>query len=137
MLARARATRALIVLSTSYLDEVAACDRLVYLDDGRVVATGTPDGAARRASPLELYRAWGDDPRAIARAARALPYVARRARQRALRARRGAARPRAGRARACSRDLARAARRPSRFAEHGAGRHGGDAARARAARATA
>ena len=65
---------ALVVISTSYLDEAAACDRLVYLDGGRVVASGTP--AELRASvPLELYRAWGDDPRAIARAARQLPYV--------------------------------------------------------------
>jgi ABC-2 type transport system ATP-binding protein len=64
----------LILLSTSYLDETEGCDRLVYLDDGRVVATGTP--AELRASvPVDLYRAWGDDARAIARAARALPYV--------------------------------------------------------------
>jgi ABC-2 type transport system ATP-binding protein len=64
----------LIVISTSYLEEVAACDRVVYLDEGHVVAVGAP--AALCASvPLELYRAWGDDPRAIARAARALGYV--------------------------------------------------------------
>jgi ABC-2 type transport system ATP-binding protein len=66
---------ALVVLSTSYLDEAARCDRLAYLDDGRVVATGTPD-ALRAAVGLELYRAWSDDPRAVAAAARALPYVA-------------------------------------------------------------
>jgi ABC-2 type transport system ATP-binding protein len=65
---------ALIVMSTSYLDEAEHCDRLVYLDGGRVVATGTP-AELRAAVPLELYRAWGDDPRAIARAARQLPYV--------------------------------------------------------------
>jgi ABC-2 type transport system ATP-binding protein len=66
--------RALVVVSTSYLDEAAACDRIAYLDAGRVVATGTPEGL-RAAVPLELYRAWGEDARAIARAARALPYV--------------------------------------------------------------
>jgi len=65
---------ALVVVSTSYLDEAAACDRIAYLDRGRVVATGTPEGL-RAAVPLELYRAWGDDARGIARAARALPYV--------------------------------------------------------------
>lgn len=65
---------ALVILSTSYLDEAAACERLVYLDAGRVVATGTP-AELRAASPLAPYRAWGDDTRAIARAARALPYV--------------------------------------------------------------
>jgi len=66
---------ALIILSTSYLDEAAGCDRLVYLDGGRIVAVGTP-AELRAAVPLELYRAWGDDPRVIARAARQLPYVA-------------------------------------------------------------
>jgi ABC-2 type transport system ATP-binding protein len=73
MLERER-SRALIVISTSYLDETAACDRLVYLDAGRVVAIGTPAELRSRVA-LELYRAWGDDPRTIARAARALPYV--------------------------------------------------------------
>jgi ABC-2 type transport system ATP-binding protein len=65
----------LIVVSTSYLDEMTACDRLVYLDDGRVVATGTPE-ELRASVAVELYRAWGDDPYAIAHAARALPWVA-------------------------------------------------------------
>jgi ABC-2 type transport system ATP-binding protein len=73
MLERER-ERALVVVSTSYLDEAAACDQIVYLDGGRVVATGTPEGL-RAAVPLELYRAWGDDARGVARAARALPYV--------------------------------------------------------------
>jgi ABC-2 type transport system ATP-binding protein len=65
---------ALVVMSTSYLDEAGACDRLAYLDDGRVVAVGTP-AALRAGVSLELYRAWGDDPRAIARVARGLAYV--------------------------------------------------------------
>ncbi|HJQ84589.1 MAG TPA: ABC transporter ATP-binding protein [Candidatus Binatia bacterium] len=73
MLEAARAT-ALVVVSTSYLDEAAACDRLVYLDRGRLVATGTP-AELRAAVPLEVYRAWGDDVRTIARAVRALPWV--------------------------------------------------------------
>ncbi len=71
---RERRGRSLILISTSYLEEVEACDRLLYLDDGRVIASGTPD-ELRGSVPLELYRAWGDDPRAIARAARLLPYV--------------------------------------------------------------
>jgi ABC-2 type transport system ATP-binding protein len=70
----AERSETLVVISTSYVDEAAACDRLVYLDDGRVVASGTP-ATLRGAVPFELYRAWGDDPRAIARGARALPYV--------------------------------------------------------------
>lgn len=71
---RERRETTLILISTSYLDEVGACDRLVYLDDGKVVATGTPD-ELRADVPIELYRAWGADPRGIALAARNLPYV--------------------------------------------------------------
>ncbi len=67
-------SQALIVMSTSYLDEAAACDRLVYLDGGRVVAAGTP-AELREHVALELYRAWGEDARAIADAARRLGYV--------------------------------------------------------------
>jgi len=73
-LLRERRDRSLILISTSYLEEVDACERLIYLDDGRVVASGTP-AELRAGLDLELYRAWGDDPRAIAAAARALPYV--------------------------------------------------------------
>jgi ABC-2 type transport system ATP-binding protein len=65
----------LILISTSYLDETAACDRLIYLDDGRVVAAGTP-AELRAATDLELYRVWSDAARVVARAARKLPYVA-------------------------------------------------------------
>jgi len=70
-----RRDRVLILHSTSYLDEAAACDRLVYLDDGKVVGCDTPE-RLRATVPLALYRAWGADPRAIARAARVLPFVA-------------------------------------------------------------
>ena len=73
MLEGARAD-ALVVMSTSYVDEAAACARLVYLDRGRVVASGTP-ADLRAAAPLEVYRVWGGDGRTVARAARTLPYV--------------------------------------------------------------
>jgi ABC-2 type transport system ATP-binding protein len=71
---RERSDSTLILISTSYLDEVGACDRLIYLEAGRVVASGTPDELRGRVT-VELYRAWGDDPRAIADAARRLSYV--------------------------------------------------------------
>lgn len=32
-----------VLLASSYFDEVERCDRVVYLDSGRVVASGTPD----------------------------------------------------------------------------------------------
>jgi ABC-2 type transport system ATP-binding protein len=69
-----RRSESLILISTSYLEETEACDRLVYLDEGRVVAQGTP-AELRARVPIRLLRAWGHDPRAIARAASALPYV--------------------------------------------------------------
>lgn len=74
-LLRERAAHTLVLVSTSYLEEAGACDRLLYLDAGRVVATGTP-AELRARVPLELYRVYDDDPRALARAARALPFVA-------------------------------------------------------------
>jgi ABC-2 type transport system ATP-binding protein len=73
MLEAARRT-ALVVISTSYLDEAEACDRLVYLESGRVVAEGRP-AELRARVPLELYRVWSDDPRRLARGARRLAYV--------------------------------------------------------------
>lgn len=69
-----RRSTALILLSTSYLDEAEGCERLVYLDAGRVVATGTPE-ELRGGLALTLYRCWSDAPAAVAAAARALPYV--------------------------------------------------------------
>jgi len=73
-LLREQRRSALVVISTSYLDEAGACDRLVYLDRGRVLASGTPEELRALAS-LALYRVWGEDVRAIARTARQLPYV--------------------------------------------------------------
>jgi ABC-type multidrug transport system ATPase subunit len=69
-----RRDRVLILLSTSYLEEAAACERLVYLDAGRVVASGTPEALRSRAG-LALYHVFGAEPRALARAARELPFV--------------------------------------------------------------
>src|SRR5262249_32996140 len=68
------AKSALVVVSSSYVDEAERADRIVYLDGGRVVADGTPE-SLQRANPARLYRLWGEDPRGIARAARALPFA--------------------------------------------------------------
>jgi len=65
---------ALILISTSYLDEAAAADRLLYLERGRLVAAGTP-AELRAAVSARVYRAWGENARVIARAAKSLPYV--------------------------------------------------------------
>ena len=62
----------LILISTSYLEEVAACDRLVYLDEGRVIAVGSPDELRRRAARAVPRVA---TIRTIARAVRELGYV--------------------------------------------------------------
>jgi ABC-type multidrug transport system ATPase subunit len=70
----AEKSRALVLVSTSYLDEAASCDRLVYLDGGRLLALGTPEELRSRVS-LELFRVWGDAPKILARAARSIPYV--------------------------------------------------------------
>jgi energy-coupling factor transporter ATP-binding protein EcfA2 len=108
--------RALVVVSTSYLDEAAACDRIAYLDAGRVVATGTPEGSAP-AVPLELYRAWGDDrPRHRARRSRP-PLRPGRPRDGPLRPRRGArdrSPGRRGSSPTCARCRRRASGSPSR-----------------------
>ena len=85
LLERAR-EHALVVLSTSYLDEAANCDRLAYLDEGRVVATGTPDElrTPRPARPLPRlgrrrarHRGRGARPAATSAGARATGPCAR------------------------------------------------------------
>jgi len=71
---QAEKARALVLISTSYLDEAEACDRLVYLDGGRVLAVGAP-AELRARTTLSLFRVWGEEPKRTSRAARELPYV--------------------------------------------------------------
>ena len=73
MLARLE-SRVLIVLSTSYLEEAADCDHLVYMRSGHVIAQGSPDALAA-ATGTDPWRAWSDDTEAVKAAARALPWV--------------------------------------------------------------
>jgi len=65
---------ALVMLSTSYLDEAADADWVVSLDGGRIAASGPPAELQDR-TPKDLYRLWSRDVIAAAHAARALPWV--------------------------------------------------------------
>ncbi|HEY2774572.1 MAG TPA: ABC transporter ATP-binding protein [Candidatus Binatia bacterium] len=64
----------LVVVSTSYLEEAALCDHLVYLRRGRVIAQGSPL-ELEAATGTEPYRAWTDDCETVRNAVRALPWV--------------------------------------------------------------
>jgi ABC-2 type transport system ATP-binding protein len=64
----------LVVVSTSYLEEAALCDRLVYLRGGRVVAQGSPV-ELEAATGTDPWRAWTDHGEAVSVAARQLPWV--------------------------------------------------------------
>jgi ABC-2 type transport system ATP-binding protein len=64
----------LIVVSTSYLEEAALCDRLVYLHAGHIVAQGSPE-ELEAATGTEPWRAWSDAGEEVKLAARDLPWV--------------------------------------------------------------
>ncbi|WP_436639396.1 ATP-binding cassette domain-containing protein [Microbaculum sp. FT89] len=50
MLESFRSAGATIVFATSYMDEAERCDRLAFLDAGRILAHGTPDALRSRAA---------------------------------------------------------------------------------------
>ena len=60
MLSRLRSSGITILVSTSYMDEAARCDRMAMINGGRILATGTP---AQLASRLDgrLYNAAASD----------------------------------------------------------------------------
>ena len=60
---RDQARHALVIVSTNYLDEAERCDRILYMVDGRAVATGTPQ-ALRRAAPIHVFHVTLAEPRA-------------------------------------------------------------------------
>ncbi|GAA2784310.1 ATP-binding cassette domain-containing protein [Saccharopolyspora taberi] len=64
-----------VLLSTHYLDEAdVLCDRLLVIDNGRIVATGTPDELKQRVSgDLVLFSC--SDPETAATAVRGLPQA--------------------------------------------------------------
>lgn len=64
----------LIVVSTSYLEEAALCNRLVYLRRGRVVAQGSPS-ELEAATGTDPWRAWTDHGETVSAAAKTLPWV--------------------------------------------------------------
>jgi ABC-2 type transport system ATP-binding protein len=51
---REEARAALVIVSTNYLDEAERCDRILYMADGRVVATGAPE-TLRRTAPVNVF----------------------------------------------------------------------------------
>jgi len=66
--------RVLIVLSTSYLEEAADCDHLVYMRSGRVIAQGRPDALAA-STGTDPWRIWTNDAEAVKAVARTLAWV--------------------------------------------------------------
>ena len=64
----------LIVISTSYLEEAALCDHLVYMRLGTIVAQGSP-ADLERATGTEAWRAWTSDAEAVRAAAREIPWA--------------------------------------------------------------
>jgi len=64
MLEDFRSRGATIVFSTSYMDEAERCDRVAFLDLGRVVALGTPAELRTRGAGL-VYRVVSRDPLAV------------------------------------------------------------------------
>jgi ABC-2 type transport system ATP-binding protein len=60
---REEARHALVIVSTNYLDEAERCDRILYMEAGRAVATGTPH-ALRRAAPIQVFHLTVAEPRA-------------------------------------------------------------------------
>jgi ABC-2 type transport system ATP-binding protein len=64
-----------VLVSTSYLDEAERCDRVVLLDQGRVLALDTPR-ALLHLLPGEVVAVEGTDPRRIRDLLRAIPGVA-------------------------------------------------------------
>jgi ABC-2 type transport system ATP-binding protein len=63
-----------VILSTSYLDEAERCDRVVLLDQGRVLALDAP-AALQHAFPDMLVRVYTDAPRSARDVLRTHPAV--------------------------------------------------------------
>jgi ABC-2 type transport system ATP-binding protein len=63
-----------IVLATSYMDEADKCDRLLFLEQGRPLALGTP-AELRAAASADVYEVSGTDVAAAEARLRALPSL--------------------------------------------------------------
>lgn len=63
-----------VVLTTSYLDEAERCDRVVLLDEGRVLALDDPR-VLQRSLEGTLWTVGGPDPRRTRDALRAIPEI--------------------------------------------------------------
>jgi ABC-2 type transport system ATP-binding protein len=67
-------SRVLIVISTSYLEEAALCDHLVYMREGSIIAQGSPV-ALEAATGTQAWRAWTSDAEGVRAAARTIPWA--------------------------------------------------------------
>ncbi len=63
-----------IIVATPYMDEAERCTELLFLDSGRVVRTGTPDGITGSVPGL-LFEVAGGPPRPVVAAAENHPQV--------------------------------------------------------------
>lgn len=74
MLATLRRSGITVVVSTSYMDEAARCDRIAMIDHGRILAAGAPDALPRRLDGM-LYSAAASDMFRLLSRLRAMPGV--------------------------------------------------------------
>lgn len=69
-----RNTGTTIVLTTSYMEEAMRCDRILFMDKGRVLASGEPEGFLREHAPIVLELAT-QQPQTAAAALENLPQL--------------------------------------------------------------
>ncbi len=74
MLEEYRRRGATIVFSTSYMDEAERCEQVIFLDRGRIIARGSPDGLRDRARG-RVFAVRSDRPAAVDAVLRTRPEI--------------------------------------------------------------